>query len=276
MKTTNALVISAIFLAGLMAGCQKEVATNMPSSKISDLKSDASSSIINAEQMLKSSKPFQGKLAGVNLRGSGNFAILSKSGITDVYKSSITGNVGSSPITGAAILVTCTEVVGTIYSVDAAGPLPCAITNATLLTSAVSDMQTAYTDAAGRKNPDFIELGAGTIGGLTLISGLYKWSSSVTIPTDLSISGGRNDIWIFQVAGNLDMSSAVRITLSGGALAKNIYWVVAGDVTLGTTSHFEGTIIGKTGINMQTGASINGRMLAQTAVTLEMNTVIMP
>ena len=72
------------------------------------------------------------------------------------------------------------------------------------------------------------------------------------------------------------MSSAVRVTLVGGAQAKNIYWQTAGAVTFGKTSHFEGNILGQTGINLQTGASINGRMLAQTAVTLQMNTVTKP
>src|SRR6185369_15072814 len=99
-----------------------------------------------------------GSLAGVNLGTAGNFAILSESGITDVYKSDITGNVGTSPITGAALLVSCDEVVGTIYTVDAAGPLPCRITSATMLTTAVGDMQAAYVDAAGRVNPDFLNL----------------------------------------------------------------------------------------------------------------------
>ena len=276
MKTTNALAISALLLAGLMAGCQKEVAPIVPSANTSAVKSYALPSSTNAVAMSNVDVSLQGKLAGVNLRVAGNFEILSESGITDVYKSSITGDVGSSPITGAAILVTCTEVVGTIYSVDAAGPLPCAITNATMLTTAVSDMETAYNDAAGRINPDFSELGAGDIGGETLTPGLYSWSSSLIIPTDIAISGKPTDVWIFQVAGTLNMSSAVRITLSGGAQAKNIYWVAAGAVTLGTTSHFEGSILGKTGINMQTGASINGRMLAQTAVTLQMNTANMP
>ena len=137
-------------------------------------------------------------------------------------------------------------------------------------------MQAAYTDAAGRVNPDFLNLGAGNIGGKTLTPGLYKWSTSLNIPTDITISGSPTDVWIFQVAGTLKMSSAVRITLQGGAMAKNIFWVVSGAVTLGTTTHFEGTILGQTGINMQTGASINGRMLAQTAVTLQMNTVVKP
>ncbi len=217
-----------------------------------------------------------GTLAVVNLGVAGDFAILSKSGITDVYKSDITGDVGTSPITGAALLLSCSEVAGTIYTVDAAGPLPCRVTDAAMLTTAVLDMQAAYTDAAGRPNPDFVELGAGNIGGLTLLPGLYKWSGTVIIPTDVTLEGGPNDIFILQIAGTLTMSSAVKITLSGGAQAKNIFWVIAGAVTFGTTSHFEGNILGATGINLQTGASINGRMLAQTAVTLQMNTVVEP
>ncbi len=263
MGTKQLLPAVALLLVVVSGGCKKDLQPNTSSSRMSSLEN---SSAIKRE----------GPLATVNLGVAGNFVILSKSGITDVYKSDITGDVGSSPITGAAILVTCTEVAGTIYSVDAAGPLPCVVTNATLLTTAVGDMQTAYTDAAGRSNPDVLNLGAGNIGGTTLTPGLYQWTSTVIIPTDVTISGGPNDVWIFQVAGTLTMSSAVRITLTGGAQAKNIFWQVAGAVTFGTTSHFEGIILGQTGINLQTGATINGRMLAQTAVTLQMNTVTRP
>ncbi len=215
-------------------------------------------------------------LAPVNLGKAGKFVLLSESGITNVYPSNITGIVGTSPITGAADLLTCVEVTGDIYSVDAAGPLPCGLTNATYLTNAVGDMQTAYVDAAGRPDPDFFNLGAGNIGGLTLTPGLYKWTSSVIAPANFTISGSPTSIFIFQVAGTLKLSSGVNITLAGGVQAKNIYWQVAGAVTLGTTSHFEGTILGHTAINMRTGASINGRLLAQTAITLQMNTVVKP
>lgn len=214
-------------------------------------------------------------LTNVNLGLAGEFVILSKAGITDVFQSAVTGDIGSSPITGAAVLLECVEVTGTIYTVDAAGPA-CKITDATRLTSAVGDMQTAYTNAAGRVNPDFLNLGAGDIGGRTLTSGLYKWTSPLLIPADITILGGPNDIWIFQIDGTLDMGSGVNITLSGGAQAKNIYWQVADAVTLGTTSHFEGIILGATGINLKTGASINGRILSQTAATLQMNTVVSP
>ncbi len=214
--------------------------------------------------------------APVNLGAAGKFVILSKTGITNVFPSAVTGNIGSSPITGAAILLTCTEVTGAIISVDAAGPLPCSITNPSKLTTAIGAMQTAYIDAAGRPTPDFLNLGAGTIGGLTLAPGLYKWTSAVNIPTDITISGGPTDVWIFQVSGTLTVSSGVNVTLVGGAQAKNIFWQIADAVTLGTTSHFEGNILCKKAINLQTGASINGRLLSQTAVTLQMNTVTNP
>ena len=260
------LPVVAMLFVVLMGGCEKNLDTRVSSANIPSRMSSTESSAIKLQR----------RLAVVNLGVAGNFVILSKSGITDVYKSAITGDIGTSPITGAAIGVRCSEVTGTIYSVNAAGPLPCRVTNASRLTTAVGDMQTAYTDAAGRSNPDFVNLGAGNIGGKTLTPGLYKWTSAVIIPTDVTISGGPDDVWIFQIAGTFIMSSAVKITLSGGAQAKNIFWQTAGAATLGTTSHFEGNILGKTGINLQTGASINGRMLAQTAVTLQMNTVSRP
>ena len=212
----------------------------------------------------------------VSLGSAGTFAILSKTGITDVYASAVTGDVGTSPITGAALLLSCGEVTGRIFVVDAAGPLPCAVNDATSLTAAVLDMETAYLDAAGRVSPDFTELGAGEIGGLTLTPGLYKWGTGLLITNDVTLSGGPNDVWIFQVAGTMNQANAARVTLAGGAQPKNIFWQVAGAVTIGTTAHFEGIVLAKTLVAVNTGASVNGRLLAQTAVTLQMNTVTQP
>ena len=214
--------------------------------------------------------------APVDLGSAGTFAILSKTGVTNVYASAVTGNVGSSPITGAAILVTCTEVTGTIFSVDAAGPLPCTVNAAPFLTTAVLDMEAAYLDAEGRSSPDFTEVGAGEIGGMTLPPGLYKWGTGVMISTDVTLAGGPNDVFIFQIAGTLLQANATRVTLTGGAKAKNIFWQVADVVAIGTTAHFEGIVLAKTMIATNTGASVNGRLLAQTAVTLQMNTVTNP
>jgi hypothetical protein len=221
-----------------------------------------------------------GNQAVVNLGAAGNYVILAKSEITNIATSSVTGDMALSPsatsfITGFALVnatgyATSSQVVGKVYAADMAAPTPIN------LTTAVNNMLTAYTDAAGRPTPDFTELGAGNIGGKTLTPGLYKWSTAVTVPTDVTISGGANDVWIFQISGNLIMSSAVKVILSGGAQAKNIFWQVAGQATLGTTSHFEGVILSKTGITLQTGASLNGRALAQTAVILDKNAVTQP
>ena len=257
-----------MLLLVFIGSCQKETSDNLTPKLSSDQNLGVSASRSMAVKNAVA-------LKAINLGVAGNFVILSKTGITSVYKSTVTGDIGTSPITGAAMVISCGEVTGNIFSVDAAGPA-CKTTSAKMLTSAIGDMQTAYTDAAGRSNPDFLNLGAGTIGGKTLTPGLYKWTSSVNIPTDIVISGSPTDVWIFQVAGTLKMSSAVKVTLSGGAQAKNIYWQVSGAVTFGTTSHFEGIVLGQTGINLQTGASINGRLLAQTAATLQQNTVTQP
>jgi hypothetical protein len=219
-------------------------------------------------------------LALVSLGASGNYVILAKTEITNISTSAVTGDLGLSPaatsyITGLALTnatghASSAQVTGLIYAADMASPTPLN------LTTAVSNMATAYTDAAGRPFPDFTELSSGNIGGKTLVPGLYKWTTSLTMPSEVTISGNATDVWIFQVAGNLTMSSAVHITLAGGALAKNIFWQVAGQVTLGTTSHFEGNILSMTGITFQTGASMNGRALAQTAVVLDANVITKP
>jgi hypothetical protein len=219
-------------------------------------------------------------LAGVNLGLAGDYVILAKTAITNNPGSAITGDLGLSPaatsyITGFALTnatgyATSTQVTGKLYAADMADPTPIN------MTTAVNNMITAYNDAAGRPTPDFLELGTGNIGGKTLTPGLYKWTTTVTAPSDVVISGGANDIWIFQISGNLTMSSAVKITLNGGAQAKNIFWQVAGQVTVGTTAHVEGILLSMTGITFQTGSSINGRALAQTAVILDGNTVKKP
>lgn len=210
----------------------------------------------------------------VELGAAGTFTILSKSGITDVKTSAITGNVGTSPITGAALLISCPEVTGTIFTVDANGPL-CAVNSAYDLGVAVGDMETAYNDAA-RRPADSTELGAGEIGGLTLVPGVYKWSTNVNISTDVTFKGTSNDVWIMQVSGNLNQANSTRVTLAGGALAKNIFWQVAGQTALGTDAFFKGIVLSKTLISLNTHTEVKGRLFSGTAVTLQKNTVTAP
>jgi hypothetical protein len=69
-------------------------------------------------------------------------------------------------------------------------------------------------------------------------------------------------------------ASATKVILTGGALAQNVFWQVAGVVDVGTTAHSEGTVMSLTSITLHTGASANGRLFAQTAVTLGGSTVV--
>ncbi len=217
----------------------------------------------------------------VHLRSADYFTILSKSGISTTGTTSIVGNMGVSPIdstaiTGFALVMdpsnvfsTSFMVTGRIFAADYAAR------SGRMLNRAVRAMEYAYTDAAGRTLPDFTELGAGNIGGMTLSPGLYKWGTGVVIPSNgVTLSGIASDVWIFQIAQNLEVASAATVTLSGGALADRIFWQVAGQTTLGTTSDFSGNILCQTAIVMNTGATLHGKALAQTAVTLDAGTVI--
>jgi hypothetical protein len=217
----------------------------------------------------------------VDLGAASDFAILAKTGISTVPESDITGDIGVSPaaasyITGFSlsadstnVFATSAQVTGQVFAADCAAP------TSTNMTAAISDMESAFSDAAGRA-PDVTELGDGDIGGMSLEPGTYKWSTGLLIPTDVTLTGDANAVWIFQIAGDLKVSNGKQVTLAGGARPENVFWQVSGEVTLGTTAHFEGTALSQTAITLGTGATVNGRLLAQTSVDLDSSTVVEP
>jgi hypothetical protein len=214
----------------------------------------------------------------VELGYAGNFAILSETGITTTGTTKIIGNLGVSPIASTAVTgfglwhpwarqyALSSLVTGKIYAANYAIPTPA------YLTLAVQEMRNAYTDAAGRTTPAPIGLPT-ELGGLTLAPGLYKASTAVGISKNVTLNGGPNDVWIFQISKGLTQASATSVRLTGGAKASNVFWQVAGVVAIGTTAEMEGEVLGKTGITLNTGATANGRLLAQTDVTLIANHV---
>ena len=217
----------------------------------------------------------------VNLGTAGNYVILAEAGISSVPNSVITGNVGVSPIAATAItgfsltadptnqFSVSNQITGKAYAADYTSP------TSSNLTTAVSNMQAAYSDAAGR-TADYTDVYIGNISGQTLKPGVYKWNTGVVINSDVTLNGGPNDVWIFQIAKGINQANGTKIILMGGAQAKNIFWQASEAVSMGTSAHFEGIILGKTSIALGTQASINGRLLAQTAVTLAMSTVVAP
>ena len=214
--------------------------------------------------------------APVKLGTAGNFTILTKTGISTTGTTSILGDIGVSPIaataiTGFGLIMDASRqfshtpiVTGKVYAANYAFPTP------SKMTTAVNDMQTAFTTANGLKFPaPIVNLYAGNISGRTLAPGVYKWSTGLLISNvGVTLNGAADDVWVFQIAQNLTVNNGAIITLRGGALAKNVFWVVTGKATLGTTVNFSGVILSKTLISLNTGAKVTGKLLAQTAVTL--------
>jgi hypothetical protein len=234
------------------------------------------------------------KEAGVDLLTAGDYVILTKTGISTVPDSAITGDIAVSPISAEAMtgfslsmdsgneFSTSTQMVGKAFAANYASPIP------THLTTAVSEMETAYTDAGGRPNPDAarIDLGTGVLGGAyggataKLTPGVYTFGTDVNVAETIYFEGsglgagqGDTDVFIIQMTGNLKQAANTEVILTGGALAKNIFWQVAGAVTVGAGAHMEGILLVKTDVLFETGSSLSGRVLAQTACNLQKATI---
>lgn len=220
--------------------------------------------------------------AAVNLGSAGNYVILAKTGISTTGTTNITGDIAVSPESRTALtgfgetlsvdgtFATSPLVTGKLFAAEMTSPTP------STLTTAVGDMETAYDDAFGRNDPDFTELGAGEIGGMTLDPGLYAWGTGVMATSDVTLDGGANDVWIFQVAQDLKVQDGKSIKLTGGAQPENVFWQVGGEVTLQAGSTFNGIALGKTAMVLKSGATVNGRALVQTATTLIANDITEP
>lgn len=204
----------------------------------------------------------------VYLGAAAPFAILAGAAITTTGGGLINGDVGASPISGSAIGVTQAQVNGTIYSVDAAGPTGSVI-SPEILAEAMGDLTTAWNDAAGRSptpSGPFLNPGAGNLGGLTLAAGLYKFTGTALITgSNLTLTGGPDDVWIFQIAADLQVGSSIQVILAGGAKARNIFWQVGTSAVIGTFSVFKGTILAKQSVTMNTSSVMDGKALASIA-----------
>ena len=220
----------------------------------------------------------------VALGQASHFAVLAGYAITNIPSSDITGDVGISPSAESFIAgfsqtdstgyATSPQVTGSIYAANMASPTP------DMLTQAKGDLTIAYNDAAGRTpvpTGTFLNPGAGNLAGLNLVPGLYKFTDEAIATTDFTLTGGANDVWIFQIASTLTISNGVHVTLAGGAKAENIFWKVGTQATLGTTVIFHGTIMADASITMETGATLNGRALAFTGtIALDQSIITIP
>jgi hypothetical protein len=228
----------------------------------------------------------------VDLGTANNFEVLSAAGITSTGNTVINGNIGTSPITGAAITGFPPAIVnGTIYTVNSAGPAG-SVMNPGLLTTAMGAVTTAYNQAAGLTHSavDYTTLGSGTgnLGGQTLTPGVYTFSSIASITGTLTLNdeGLTDPVFVFQIGSSLTTASGSSVveenTAPGNIDGTSIFWEVGSSATLGTGTAFDGNILANTSITLDSGATdLDGRLLAGAvaptgAVTLDDNTLTAP
>ncbi len=218
--------------------------------------------------------------APVNLKTAGDYAVLAKASISGTG-AIVIGDLGISPaaasyITGFSLAAdpsmefsTSAQIIGKVYAADYAAPTPAK------LTIAVNDMQLAYAEASARA-ASVIDVGEGSIGGMVLGPGVYRWTGGVSIPATLTLTGSATDVWIFQIAGTLDLAASTRVVMIGGALAGNVFWKVSGAVTLGAMAHFEGVLLAAAAVSSGAATTITGRVLSNTDVTITGSSVTRP
>jgi hypothetical protein len=211
----------------------------------------------------------------VDLGGAAEYAILAKSGISTTPGSTIIGNIAVSPIAATAMtgfgliagtgFSTSAQLQGKAFAADYAVPTPA------VLTAAVIDMLAAYLDASLRTSTDLgrTNLKKGLIGGETLTPGVYTFTTGITISSDIILDGGADEVFIIKTTGILSLATSTKVVLSGGAQAKNVFWQVANYADIGVGAEMQGVILCKTHVVLKTGAHLDGRILAQTAVTLD-------
>jgi hypothetical protein len=224
---------------------------------------------------------------GVPLGSAVNFVILASASINNIPTSIITGDVGLTPDAGSNITgfdqpLSCPEVTGIIYAVDASGP-GCAMIDPVRLLNAKDDAAIAfgYARAPERGTPASI---SGDQNGKTLYPGVYESGTSLEISPGgiltLDAQGDANAVFNFRSATSITTESTSAVVLTNGAQAKNVIWTAGTAITLGANSIMKGTMIAGSSISLLTGANLEGRALNQgaaaAAISLDQATMTLP
>ena len=201
----------------------------------------------------------------IDLGGAEEFGVLGGSAVTNTGTTIVNGNVGVSPGTSITGFDGAPSglATGTQHSADA------------VASQAQTDLTGAIDDAAGL-SPTVS--GLDNLSGLSLVPGVYSGGElSLNTGGNLTLAGNADSVWVFQAASTLIVGSGSTITMTGGASSCNVFWLVGSSATIGTDAEFVGTVLANTAITANTGATIEGRLLASTAaVTLDNNVITPP
>ena len=190
----------------------------------------------------------------------GDYGILAATAITNsVGTSIVNGNLGESP--GSTVTGSFT-VSG---STDIANAAALAAQNAALA---------GYTTLAAAGG--YVTIPS-ALDGQTLTAGYYEFASgaatlAASAPGTLTFSGSATDVFVIKTASTLDTGAGgmPTIAFTGGALAKNVYWIIGSSATIniGVTSSggiFQGNVIANTSVTVTQSSTINGSLIALNA-----------
>ena len=203
--------------------------------------------------------------AQIGLGTATSYAVLGGSTVTNTGLTTISGDVGLAPGTAVVGFPPGQVANGSIHAADA------------VALQAQNDLTTAYVVAAGR-GPVVDETGV-DLGGQTLLPGVYNASTSMGLTGTVTLDalGDPAAVFIFQAGSTLITASNATVALVGAAQPCNVFWQVGSSATIGTDTTFVGSVLALTSITMQTGATIEGRLLAQTGqVSLDTNDINRP
>ena len=206
----------------------------------------------------------------VNLGTTSTFAVLAGTTITNTGPTTISGSKpeggGDVGMYSGSAITDLAQITMTGWTVHI---------NDTTAIKAKDDLVTAYDDAAGRT--PFTTIGR-ELGGQTLKPGYYHSDAGFQITGTLTLDaqGDPDGVFVFQTGSStLITASGSNVVLIGSARYCRVFWQVGSSATLGTNSHFVGHIFALTSIAAQTGATVQGQLLARNgAVTLDTNTII--
>lgn len=207
-------------------------------------------------------EPVSGVAQAVSLGSAKSFAALASSTLTNTGATTVLGNLGVSPGTAITGFPPGSVTRGKIHAGDATAA------------QAQIDVTAAYNRLAGKACD--VDLTGQDLGGLTLTSGVYCFSSSAQLTGDLTLDaqGSANAMFTFQIGSTLTTASNASVVVINGGSDCNVFWNVGSSATLGTGTAFTGNVIAVASITLTTGVSVSGRVFGRNgAITMDTNHV---
>lgn len=273
-------------LVSIITSCEKKIIVSddsMPAKKVEtpvksdgEIKTDDPSNTDEPAKTNKEDPPtYPREINPIDLGAAEEFAVLAYSNITSVPKSLIDGSLGLFPGRRNLILVDPSEVVGGVKNIYASDDESASFKK---LATARKDMLLAYKDALSRTpDPDKVALYEGHIEQKILSPGIYQWSSDLIVTDDFTLNGSDKDIWIFKIDQDLKVMANTHLKLTGGAIAKNVYWQVSGSASFEENIFFSGTILAQQYIEMKKNGTLHGRIFAKNGyVNIDKTTIVVP